>query len=91
MDECAKCKGFSERLDLETPGEYRAIAGKLIEVVDQRTFAIVSADCPLEDLFKPVWPSDVVEHKFFCVACGRSYRLFADTYHGRASWSPVGR
>jgi hypothetical protein len=86
---CAKCEGFSERLNLEHPHEYQAIAQQLIEVVEQGTFVIVRATCPLKELFGPQWPGDVIEHEFRCVTCGRRYELSADTYHGHASWSPV--
>jgi hypothetical protein len=86
---CAKCGGFSERINFNHSDEYRNIARQLIEVVAQGTFQIVQEDCPLQDLFKPVWPGDVLEHTFRCTTCSRSYRLSADTYHGHASWSPV--
>jgi hypothetical protein len=86
---CAKCEGFSECINFEGPGEYRDIARQLIKLVDQETFVLVKADCPLADLFNAQRPGDVLEHDFRCAACGRMYKLSADTYHGSASWKPA--
>lgn len=86
MAPCPKCEGFTRSFDMSKPREYLGIARKLMHVVDDGTFLMVHATCPLQDLFRPEWPGNVVEHGFQCTACGRSYHLFADTYHGRASW-----
>jgi hypothetical protein len=84
---CTKCDGFGERLNLATAREYLDIVRQVIEIVGEGTFRLVHADCPLEDLFKPTWPGDVISHDFQCTNCGRSFHLFADTYHGNASWT----
>jgi hypothetical protein len=89
MPDCSKCSGFSQRLNFERPHEYLDIVRQLIEVVEQGTFLLVKADCPLEDLFQSSWPGDVVVHEFACAACGRTFKLSADTYHGNAHWSPI--
>ena len=47
---CVKCDGFKERLNFPTPREYRGIARQLIDVVNQGTFRLVHADCPLGTL-----------------------------------------
>jgi hypothetical protein len=86
---CEKCKGFSDRLNLISPREYRNHARQLIELVDHGTFKVLKADCPLEDLFGPQWPGDILVHELECVGCSRKFQLSADTYHGSARWAPV--
>lgn len=83
---CPKCQGFAERMNFSSPREYRDRARQLIEIVGQGTLRVVKASCPLEDLFKSPWPGDIVTHEFECFACGQRFSLFADTYHGNASW-----
>jgi hypothetical protein len=89
MTSCPKCNGFAERMNLETPDDYRNLAGQLIKLVDSGTFSLVQADCPLDALFDQIWPGDVLIHKFKCTNCGREFKLAADTYHGSASWSAL--
>ena len=88
MTGCLLCEAFSERLDFENPDEYRTKVRQLMEVLDQGVLQMVTADCPLQDLFSAVWPADCLEHKLRCAGCGRMFQLFADTYHGRAHWTP---
>lgn len=88
MAECVKCSGFAERLNLATPKEYRDLAHQLIEIVNQGTFLLIQATCPLLELFGETWPGDHVEHVFECVTCGRKFELHADTYHGWVTWTP---
>ena len=83
---CPKCKGFAQRMNISSPREYRDIARQLIEICAQGTFRILKASCPLEELFQPTWPGDVLTHDFECFACGQRFLLSADTYHGRVSW-----
>ena len=85
---CAKRDGFAERQNFDNTRDYRNIARQLIEIVGEGTFWIVRATCPLEDLFGPKWPSDIVSHEFECLTCGRRFSRFADTYHGTAGWRP---
>jgi uncharacterized Zn-finger protein len=89
MPDCSRCSGFTQRVNFEHPHEYLDIARQLIENVDQGTFVLVKADCPLKDLFQSTWPGDVLVHEFKCAACGRTFELSADTYHGNAHWSPI--
>jgi hypothetical protein len=86
---CRQCEGFSERRNFNHPHEYRDIARRLMEVVEQGTFVMVRASCPLRELLGPVWPGDMLEHVFECIACGSKYRLSADTWHGSVNWRPV--
>lgn len=83
---CEKCDGFAERLNLEFPREYLDIVRQLIDIVKQRTFTLVRADCELEEMFNTPWPGDIIFHEAQCSNCGRRFTLFADTYHGNASW-----
>jgi hypothetical protein len=87
MASCPKCDVFSQALKLSTPREYQDIARQLIAAVNQGTFFLVRASCPLQDLFNSTWPGDSLSHDFQCLMCGRLFHLHADTYHGHASWS----
>jgi hypothetical protein len=87
MAQCPKCDGFSQRFNILDLGEYQDIVRQLIEVVNQGTFLLVHASCPLQDMLKTPLPGDVIYHNFQCFACGRSFQLSADTYHGGASWT----
>ena len=87
MASCPKCDRFAERFNIREPREYRDIARQLIELVNQGTFLIVRASCPLEDVLKGRWPGDIVFHDLKCFACGRLFHLHADTYHGNANWT----
>ena len=86
MDRCPICAGISERIDLPGPGEYKELVRLLIEMVKRGALKVLEASCPMEDIFKPKWPSDIIIHSFKCTACKGAFHLFADTYHGRASW-----
>ena len=88
MNSCSKCVGFSQRLTIDTPSEYREIVRQLIELVEHGTFLLTRADCPLEGILRPSWPDDIVVHEFQCFVCGRKFMLSADTYHGNAGWTP---
>jgi len=87
MAPCSRCDGLAQRFNIGTPYEYQSLVRQLIEVVNQGTFLLVEASCPLRDVLQPIWPGDAISHKFKCFACGRTFELFADTYHGNASWS----
>ena len=89
MASCPKCESFTKSFDIREPREYLGIARQLMDVVSQGTFLMVHATCPLQDLFRPEWPGNVVEHGFLCTGCGRSSQLLADTFHGHASWDVV--
>ena len=84
---CPKCDGFAQRFNISTLREYQDIAHQLIEIVSEGTFLLVSASCPLQDVFQTPMPGDSIEHDFQCFACGRKFHLGADTYHGHASWT----
>ena len=87
MASCPKCDGFSQRFNILSLREYEDIVRQLIEVVNQGTFLLVHADCPLQDMLNSPLPGDIIFHNFQCFACGRTFQLFADTYHGNASWT----
>src|SRR5216684_7599187 len=38
-------------------------------------------------MFNTAVPGDTISHDFQCTAWGRAFKLFADTYQGRASWT----
>ena len=86
MDRCPICDGISQRFDLPGPEEYKKLVRRLMEMVKSGALKVVQASCPMEDIFGPKWPSDIVIYNFQCTACRRAFHLFADTYHGRATW-----
>jgi hypothetical protein len=90
MPDCAQCKELVAGQSLDNPREYLQLALRLLNMVKSGMFALCESTCSLEDLFKPEWPSDVVEHNFECASCGRKFQLFADTYHGHAGWDLTG-
>ena len=87
MEPCPKCDGFSQRFNILDPHEYQDIVRQLNEVVNQGTLLLVHASCPLQDMLNATSPGDTIFHNFQCFACGRTFQLFADTYHGGASWT----
>ena len=87
MSSCPKCDGFSQRFNIGSLREYRDIVRQLIEIVNQGTFFLMRASCPLQDVFNTPVPGDTILHDFQCTACGRAFLLGADTYHGNASWT----
>jgi len=88
MSGCPKCREFSGRFNIASPREYLEIVRQRIDAVNRGAFVLVHASCPLADLFKTPWPGDCITHEFRCAACGRSFELSADPYHGGASWTP---
>ncbi len=87
MDHCLTCEEISAQFDFANPGEYKEFIRQLIGRVSRSSLRLVTASCPLEDILnKPKWPGDILSHDFQCTACNRTFHLFADTYHGGASW-----
>lgn len=89
MSACPQCDGLAQGQDVQTPADYRNLARQLAQRVDAGDLALIRADCPLADLFLPVWPGDVLVHEFQCTACRRRFKLLADTYHGRVEWKAL--
>jgi|SRR5215831_5260351 len=87
---CQQCDELTESLSFDTPREYLEFARRLIGLVRGGAFALSESTCPLEDLFNPEWPADLVEHNLECATCGRAFQLFADTYRGHAGWGVSG-
>ena len=90
MASCPQCEGLMESLSFEKPREYLELARRLLNSVNDGAFTVTESTCSLQDLFNPEWPGEEVEHNFQCTSCGRTYQLFADTYHGRAGWGLTG-
>ena len=85
---CPTCEIFAQHLETRQPDEYRALARKLLEVVNQKGFKVEKADCPLEDVLGATFPGDSLRHNFKCNMCGRRFALHANTYHGHVVWKP---
>lgn len=79
-----ECQSFDK------PREYLEFALQLIGLVRAGVFTLCESSCTLEDLFRPEWPDDLVEHNLECNTCGRSFQLFADTFRGHAGWGISG-
>ena len=88
MNNCAKCFGFTEPRNFGSSDEYLAIVRQLVEVVREGRLTVVTATYPLEDVFNAPIVGDCFFHHFQCTTCGRVFQLFADTYQGRANWTP---
>ena len=72
------------------PSEYYQAVEDVKTELTKRVIILIEGTSDLADLGenKP-WPDDVICHQFRCTQCGRTFKLFADTYHGRASWRIV--
>jgi hypothetical protein len=87
MGQCARCDGFTERLNISAPREYANLGRQLQQIVGEGTFDIVRADVPLAAIENQDWQrDDMITHVFRCTACGRVFELKANTYHGGTRW-----
>jgi hypothetical protein len=87
---CPQCEELKESICFDKPRDYLELARRLLHAVNAGALNVTESTCPLRDLFNPEWPAGEVEHNFQCTACGRTFQLFADTYHGRAGWGLTG-
>jgi hypothetical protein len=87
---CPHCEELKESLSFDKAREYLEFARRLLSSVNEGAFVVTESTCPLQDLFNPEWPGELVEHNFQCAACGRTFQLFADTYHGHVGWGVTG-
>ena len=90
MPSCPRCEEFRKGLSIDKPRDYLEFARRLLALVDEGVLALNQSTCPLQELFNSQWPADLVEHNFECKLCGRTFQLFADTYHGHAGWDLTG-
>lgn len=90
MPACTQCDGLMESLSFEKPREYLELARRLLTAVNEGKMSVTECTCPLQDLFSANWPANQVEHDLECIACGRTFQLFADTYLGHAGWGVTG-
>jgi hypothetical protein len=87
---CHKCDGFTDKISIDTPGRFHDLTSEIRQVVDEGTMTLIQGTCSLKDIDrdKP-WPADILQHDFRCTSCGRMFRLFVDTYHGRGTWQTL--
>ncbi len=85
---CPGCETFAKPFDIRKPDQYRDLARKLIEALNQGGLTLLRADCSLQELLEGTWPGDVLNHDFQCAMCRRRFALHADTYHGHVEWEP---
>jgi hypothetical protein len=85
---CGTCDDFSETVEIRFPEQYHRLKEEIIPLLDSRKLRLLKGTCSLKDIKRESrWPADILEHDFQCTSCGRVFRLFVDTYHGRGSWS----
>jgi len=86
---CEQCAGLAERFDLRGPEDYRNTAAEVAAMVNRGSLQVVKDHgvTLTEVATSEKWPGDVIVHDLVCTQCGAKFQLFADTYHGRASWS----
>lgn len=87
---CAQCEEFADGLSFVKPRDYLQFALRVLKVVEEGRLDLLESTCTLEALFNDEWPADIVEHNLECVACGRKFQLFADTFRGHAGWGLTG-
>jgi hypothetical protein len=99
MNNCSKCQELNIVCSIITPGDLQSIlrftqnkltigdlvdtttAPQRVESLSQSPFSTLAANGP--------WP-DVLQYSFRCTACGQSFRLAVETYHGiGGAWSPL--
>jgi len=85
MAACPQCDGFAQRFNIGSLREHLDFVRQLPEIVNQGTFFLACASCPLQDMFNALIPGDAISHDFQRLMRGRSFHLFADTCHGDAS------
>jgi hypothetical protein len=90
MASCARCEELRTAVSIDQPRQYLEMARRLIGLIDAGAIVLTESSCTLQALFNSEWPSDTAEHNFECIACGRTFQLFADTYNGHAGWDLTG-
>jgi hypothetical protein len=85
---CPQCEVFAGPFKITEPDDYRNLAHRLIEAVNEKTLQLVKGDCPLEKLLEGSFPGDTLSHHFRCTMCSRRFDLHADTFHGHVEWEP---
>ena len=90
MASCPRCEELQTALSIDQPRQYLELVRRLIGLIDEGVIALTASSCTLQALFNAEWPSDTAEHNFECITCGRTFQLFADTYHGHAAWDLTG-
>jgi hypothetical protein len=90
MASCAMCEPLHTALSIAKPSQYLELARRLIGLIDEGVMVLTESSCTLQALFNSEWPAETAEHNFECVTCGRTFQLFADTYHGHAAWDLTG-
>lgn len=84
---CNKCDGFNERLRIDHPHELYDLVNQLRETIGQGTFQSAGGNCKIEDIApNKSWSHDYLECFFVCTVCAKSFRLYAETYHGAGGW-----
>lgn len=84
---CPSCDELAEKVVIRSPEAYYDLKEKIERLVDEGVLSLIEGTCSLTDIFREKqWPADILQHDFQCTTCGRTFRLFADTYHGRSGW-----
>ena len=59
-----------QRFNIGSSREYLDFVRQLIEIVNQGTFFLLCASCPLQDMFNTPIPGDTISHDFQRLMCG---------------------
>jgi hypothetical protein len=88
---CDRCQEFCSRFYAKAGREYRDLVRQLIDFVDRGVFKVISANVPMaEILSSQTWPADELRHVFVCLQCGRTFKLFFNTYKSNeAMWEAL--
>ena len=80
---CPKCQPQAGPTKISHPTDLHALISALEAAVAAGTMVYDRGTCQLADI-RPDrrWPSDLIEILMQCPACGQSFRLGVETFHG---------
>lgn len=93
---CTTCDRYAQEIQISGPEQLRRIVGTAQSAVEERTLRVVDGQDPLVD--PPDFSSldlsetlpDTLAYHLQCTACGRSFELCCESYHGTGGhWRPV--
>lgn len=90
---CQACADFGVTVKILGPDDLRRVIAAALEAVEAGTLRYVPArgTTPDDGPFSTLqgWP-DIIDWRFACTGCRRSFLLACETYHGSGGdWRPV--
>ena len=85
---CDNCQGFEKFEPIEHVYQYQNLMRQIDDLIADRRFILTSDLNLWRNLLSDPLGSghDIVFHSLECPWCRSIFELFADFYHGRASW-----